>query len=164
MWRFRRASRPHTTPPRARLQLEALDLRLAPSSLDPLTGGYIPTAPAPFVATTTQSSVFVDPEVPPEVATNVAPRIVNFVAVETARGLWTFSGDVIDEAPGGLTITFGGVPVSLQNRTTTTDANGHFSVAFLMNTDGSDDGTATARAVDSAGLASNLAIYIVNPS
>lgn len=154
MWPFRRVSRSHTPPLRARLRLEALDLRLAPA-YDPLTGEWIPDPPPP------------EPNPPiavPVPEANAAPRIINFVAVETGAGMWTFTGEVVDEAPGGLTITFGGVPVSLQGKTTTTDASGHFAVAFEMNMDGTDDGLATAQTVDSAGQVSNVAVYGVHPS
>ena len=63
------------------------------------------------------------PSTPPtDGDSNAAPRVVNFMAVEIISGLWRFTGDVIDEAPGGLTVTLGGEPESLQNVTTTTDA------------------------------------------
>ena len=92
---------------------------------------------------------------------NVAPRVTNFAAVAGVGGVWRFTGDVIDEAPAGLTITFGGEPASLQNLTATTDANGHFDKTVLLHTDGSDDGMASAKTTDAAGSASNVARYIV---
>jgi hypothetical protein len=95
---------------------------------------------------------------------DAAPRIEKFAAVEVVRGLWRFSGDVIDAAPGGLTVTFGGEPDTLQGKSTTTDARGHFDMAFLMNTDGSDNGLASAQAVGRGGLRSNVALYNISPS
>jgi hypothetical protein len=90
---------------------------------------------------------------------NTPPKIVNFQAIPGAGGFWTISGDVIDKAPGGLTVSFGGEPESLQNLKTTTDANGHFSLTLLLATDGSDSGLASAQTVDSQGLVSNIALY-----
>ena len=46
--------------------------------------------------------------VPPPLA-NLAPRIINFSASQIVAGSWELSGDVVDEAPGALTIAFGGV-------------------------------------------------------
>jgi len=70
---------------------------------------------------------------------------------------------VVGEAPGGLTIKFGGEPISLRDLTTPTDANGHFDKAVLMNTDGSDNGLASAQAVDAQGHLSNVALYNITP-
>jgi len=94
---------------------------------------------------------------------NTAPRIVDFMGVEIVGGLWEFSGDIQDETPAGLTVAFGGEPGSLQNVTTTSDANGHFEKIVFMNTNGSDNGLASAQTVDPPGLASNLAQYYVLP-
>lgn len=144
MWSFLRSPRPAAAPFRARLSLESLDQRLAPSDLlqtpgdPPETVTYFPADP-----------------------TNKPPQIVNFQAVEVVGGMWRFTGDVIDEFPGGLTITFGGGPDSLQGVTTTTNASGHFDIAVFMKTDGTDYGTATAQTVDNIGQQSNLARYLV---
>lgn len=139
------------------MSLEYLDARLAPSDV-PLPGDPPPTPPG--------TPVIVDPNLIPVGAggqTNVPPRITNFTAVEVVGGMWRFTGDVVDEAPGGLTICFGGEPDSLQGRTTTTDANGHFDVSILVSTDGSDNGLATAQTTDNAGQLSNLALYNIMP-
>lgn len=145
------APRPSAIPNRARLTLEALDLRLAPSSL---------TDPPPVYSSdglldgggTWGGAVGGD-------GANAAPQVVNFMAVEVVAGLWEFTGDVIDEAPAGLTILFGGEPESLQNATTTTNASGHFDVVLALHTDGTDNGLASAKTVDNHGLASNVAVY-----
>ena len=197
MWSLRRTSCRNTTQLTVQLRLEALDLRLPPSSLlDPLGDAVTITAPesgagtatqiaappeagqptppsAPLPETTAAPSEGAPPPIgqdPPEEPiyapppVNAPPQVVNFQGVEVVGGLWRFTGDVIDEAPGGLTIYFGGEPDSLQDQTTTTAANGHFEVALLVNTDGSDDGLASARTVDGAGLASNVALYNIHPS
>jgi hypothetical protein len=188
------------------LGLEALDLRLPPSSLlDPVADALVPApsgsdpsalgappadAGAPIPPDTVVPVLAPDrpasdpavvnppvagagslvttapPEGPlfvPEQAPPAGPVITDFVAVEVVGGLWRFTGDVTAAAPEGLTITFGGEPVSLRGETTTTDANGHFDMSKLMNTDGTDNGLATAQTVDGAGRASNVALYNINP-
>jgi hypothetical protein len=170
MWSYFRSTAP-TPPPatRARLNLEALDSRSSPSALlDPITGAqdeeYI-AAPAPGGDSPP------DPDQPaapaPDASTtriNQPPQIINFIGVQDTGNIWRFTGDVADEAAGGLTISFGGEPVTLQGKTTSTDANGHFDVLIAMNTDGSDDGEATAQTVDPQGAPSNVAIYSIMPS
>ena len=167
---FRHAPRLSATRNRARLTLEALDLRLPPSSLlgtsvdEQVPDPYSPGAPTQAPPVTTEEEedegrFLTDGGGVP----NVAPEIVDFTAVEVVGGLWRFTGDVLDEAPGGLTITFGGEPESLQGESTTTDANGHFDVAILLNTDGSDNGLASAQTTDGGGLASNVALYNLTP-
>jgi hypothetical protein len=86
-----------------------------------------------------------------------APQIVSFGAVEVGQGMWDFTGTVIDANPAGLTVKFGGEPESLQGTSTTTIANGNFDYATMLNTNGSDNGTATAQTTDGQGLASNVA-------
>jgi hypothetical protein len=180
------------------LRLEALDLRLPPSSLfDPAADTLVPVLPPPDVGTpaqlaaptgtsqppapspapltpteppaeaapppTTTAGTTQDPTFLPAQKTNLGPQIVNFQAVEVVEGLWKFTGDVIDEAPGGLTVHFGGQPVSLQGVTTTTDAGGHFDKSVLLNTDGSDNGLASAQTFDAGAQASNIALYNISP-
>lgn len=178
---------------RVSLGVEALGGRHAPSALlDPLPGEPAPAAPAALLAppaavaaapvaavdATAEPAPLVDPApgvtvldhpldgpglnfVPPPA--NQPPRVANFMAVEVAGGAYEFSGDVFDEAPAGLTVTLGGEPGSLQGVTTTTDAAGHFVVAVLVRTDGSDNGLATAQTTDAGGLASNVASYAIWP-
>lgn len=139
-------------PNRVRLGLEWLDSRIAPS-------GYNP-----------DSYPDSEPDDPPEVIVygdpqaNAAPQIVNFVASAGIGGIWEFSGQVLDESPGGLTITFGGEPETLQGVTVVTDANGFFTLTISLRTDGSDDGTATVRTSDAQGLQSNVASCNIHPS
>jgi hypothetical protein len=168
---FRRSPRPSATPSRVRLTVEALDLRLPPSSLaGTFVDDQVPDPSSPADPTLTAPVTPVKDESDPVFVIdgeggvpNAAPQLVNFTAVEVVGGMWRFTGDVIDEAPGGLTITFGGEPVSLQGETTTTDANGHFDVVLLMNTDGSDNGLASAQTVDAQGLESNVALTNICP-
>jgi len=75
--------------------------------------------------------------------TSNAPVIQDF-AVSRFGNLWTFTGKVIDEAPAGLTVTFSGLS-TLNGRTTTTDANGNFSVTYELSTPGSWLASATTQ-------------------
>lgn len=93
-----------------------------------------------------------------------APQIVSFGAVQVSGGVWDFSGTVIDANPSGLTVNFGGEPVSLQGKSAVTNGSGNFMFAIQLNTNGSDNGTATAQTTDSQGLTSNLAMCVVDAS
>jgi hypothetical protein len=142
-----------TTRNRARLSLEALDARFAPSDL----------------LSVVNDSALPDPDssgagllvLRDNRGENAAPQVTNFSAVAVGGGLWRFTGEVIDETPAGLTIAFGGEPASLQNLTVPTDANGHFDKTLMLHTDGSDNGMASAKTTDAAGLASNVATFMV---
>lgn len=181
---LRRTPRPSSTRSRARLTLEVLDARLAPSLIDPITGAEIPAPPPPptnppIVGDPTPNPpppttppIVGDPTPPPgtggnppliPLAGNAPPQITHFSAVEIVGGMWRFSGTVVDETPGGLTVTLGGEPDSLQGVTVRTDANGHFEIVLLLNTNGSDNGLASAQTVDGAGLASNVALTNISP-
>ncbi len=109
-------------------------------------------AGSPAVATVT----IVDNE------TNAAPQIINFTATNLGNGQYLFTGQVVDESPGGLTITFGGVP-TMVGLTTTTASDGTFSKMVQLQTNGSDDGTVTASTIDIWGSGSNVALVNVTP-
>lgn len=144
LW-FRSAVRPRPAL-RTRLRLESLDDRAVPSSL-------LGDAPATNFMTQTGDGVPV----------GVAPRIINFSAVEIGPGWYQFTGQVVDSATvGGLTIDFGGVP-SLEPAEATTQSDGTFSLTIRVQTDGSDHGTVTAQTT-SGGLTSNLAQCEIAPT
>lgn len=138
---------------RVRLGLESLDARNAPSGYH--TDFYGESESNPNVP---QVFGYYRQEV------EGAPQITNFVASARIGGIWEFSGDVVCDSPGGLTITFGGEPESLQGVTVVTDENGHFTLTISLLTDGSDDGLATAQTTDSEGLESNVASCNIHPS
>ena len=94
--------------------------------------------------------------------TNLPPEIVDFVVIQIGPGLYRITGRVIDESPGGLEVTFGGVP-SAVGQTATTASDGTFTLTVQMQTDGSDTGNISAVTQDSAGLSSNVATYWVDP-
>jgi hypothetical protein len=166
MWSLFRSAAPRPAPTRARLSLESLDSRSAPSTvIDPVTGAPV----ADYVAAPSDGSSSLDPigttpPAPPAPPANQAPQIVNFSGRQDTGNIWVLSGDVLDEAPGGLTITFGGEPISLQGKTVTTDSAGHFELVIALKTDGSDNGVATAETVDKLGAQSNVAECGIYPS
>jgi hypothetical protein len=94
---------------------------------------------------------------------DLPPLIVDFQVVRVDSGRYEFTGRVIDEAPGGLVVTFGGVP-SAAGQTATTNADGTFSLTLSMQTDGTDMGIVTAVTQDAAGQSSNVAVAWVDPS
>lgn len=94
---------------------------------------------------------------------NTAPVIEDFTAEEAGNGLFLFTGRVTDEAPAGLTVTFGGVQ-SVAGLTAVTDENGNFSLLVRLNTDGTDNGIVSAMTADAQGAASNEALVHVSPT
>lgn len=156
-------ARPAPAPNRARLGLEALDLRLPPSSLFPADLGLPDPTVVNTDTTTTAISLGAAVNVGTEMA-DIGPRLTNFKAIEIVGGLYKLEGDVIDPAPAGLTVTFGGDPDSIRGKTATTDANGHFSKVVNVKTDGSDDGTLSAQAVNAANVSTNVAQTLIHAS
>ena len=94
------------------------------------------------------------PPLPPP-PPNAPPAIVNFVGIEGFTQ-WTFQGQVLDENPVGLVITFGGLLSGHQ--TAVQDSDGYFSYGIQLQT----AGTATAHTVDDEGQGSNYATYVVH--
>ena len=150
---------------RARLALESLDGRFSPSTItgtdtnpdSALTDPSALVIPVSAATTTTSTT--------PTYTANTAgtsPQIINFTWSEGTGAIVTFTGQVVDSAPAGLTVNFGGDPVSLENKTATTDANGNFSLTLIMKTNGTDNGTATAQTTDKQGLQSNMAMTVVS--
>ena len=130
---------------RTRLSLESLDARALPSDLfggdPPMLGGDLTGPPAPV---------------------NVAPRIVDFIGVETSAGWYRFTGRVVVSATvGGLVVSFEGIP-AMNGQTTTTAADGTFTISVQVQRDGSDAGE--VRATTTAdGLTSTVAAWYINP-
>jgi hypothetical protein len=137
--------RGHGLAARAILRLESLEWRDQPSTLDPGGGAaddqYFYLTPAP----------------------NEAPDIVDFTAREVGTGLFLVSGRVIDESPGGLTVTLDG-DTAASGTTTTTLEDGTFSVLVRLPTDGTGAGYITATTVDNRGLVSDEVSAFVNPT
>lgn len=89
-----------------------------------------------------------DPPTPPPTPPNVPPTIVDFVAT---KGLtqWTFEGQVLDESPLGLVVTFGGL-LSGHSKVIT-NQYGYFAYGVSLDS----DGLVTAHTVDSQGQESD---------
>jgi hypothetical protein len=94
--------------------------------------------------------------------TSTAPVIQNFSVSELPNGWYEFTGQVTDESPQGLTVYFGGEPISLEGHSVTVAADGTFSFAIQLNGTSSDDGVATAVTTDWWGLQSNVAVCNVS--
>ncbi len=93
---------------------------------------------------------------------NTPPAIEGFSIVWVEPGHYQITGRVTDEYPGGLTVTFDGVP-SLEGVTAVTNADGTFSLTVTLRTDGSDAGNVSAVTVDAGGLSSVPVYYWVDP-
>lgn len=96
--------------------------------------------------------------------TDLAPQIVDFAAQETMPGLFLFSGRVIDESPGGLIVTFGGGPASMQGQSVEVESDGTFALLVQLLTNGDDSGTVEATTVDDVQQTSNTAYAYVTPT
>jgi hypothetical protein len=125
---------------RVYLRLESLEWRDVPDG----NPGDPPTSP---------------PAQPP---VNQAPQIVDLVIENAGHGLFLIHGRVVDEAPGGLTVTVGG-STSASGDTTKTLADGTFSMTVQLHTDGTDSGFLGVRATDAQGLVSDLEGEYVTP-
>jgi hypothetical protein len=93
--------------------------------------------------------------------TSAAPVITSFNVVQTAPGSWTLSGTVVDEAPCGILVQFGG-PWQLMGKGATCDSKGNFSVTFALPT--LTSGTVTAQCADVWGLLSNTVYDPIFPT
>jgi hypothetical protein len=89
------------------------------------------------------------------------PVIQGFTCSEQSDG-YLFSGTVLDESPGGLVVYLGGVPVSLQGKTVTVQADGTWSILIQLNGTQTDEGTATAYVTDWWGQQSETALTDVH--
>jgi hypothetical protein len=132
---------------RAVLRLEGLEWRDQPSGLD--TG-------APPDAGDQSGDFYLTP------TANAPPEIVDFSAELIGDGLYLVTGRVIDEAAGGLTVTFGG-STDGSGRTTTTYEDGTFSILIRLPTDGTGAGYLTASTLDNQGLESNEPAIFLDP-
>jgi hypothetical protein len=122
------------------LHLEGLEGRDQPSS--PQGGGDMAQTPPP--------------------PANQRPVIEGFVCQPLGRGLYLITGRVVDESPGGLTVTLGG-STSAAGRSTTTQPDGTFSMTVQLRVNGTDAGFITATTVDRQGLVSEPVSQFVDP-
>jgi len=144
---------------RARLHLESLDQRNAPSSIRDDGTLLDLNVDDAYLTVVSLDDPSTDPLLSPP---NQAPQITSFAAAETSPGQFRFSGTVVDESPTGMVVTLNGVQSEIQNYQTTVQSDGSFSCVIQLLTDGTDAGTVQAQTVDSAGLQSNVAsVYVV---
>ena len=142
---------------RAVLRLEGLERRDHPS------GSEVPPPPE-----TVSADCDIAP--PPDPATgdpipaqNLPPEIEDFYCEEMGNGLFLITGRVVDDSPGGLTVTLGG-STSADGQTTTTASDGTFSMTVQLRVDGTDSGWVTATTVDTHGEVSEEVAQFVSPT
>lgn len=155
------------------LRLETLEHRNGPSDLWSAAAAYAApdTAPTPAGVTTADRpidpadqwpGVYVGPPAMQEYAEppagNQPPVITNFTYTAMA-GVYTFTGRVNDEQPGGRTVTFGGTFAALRGQTVTTDPSGNFTITVYLGINAG--GKATATTVDPQGQTSATAYATV---
>jgi hypothetical protein len=95
--------------------------------------------------------------------TNAAPVITEFCAVETMPGMYVFYGQVSDETPEGMLVTFGGGLASVAGQTATVDADGWFYLAVQLSPDGTDTGMVSVVTQDEINQSSNVAAVEIVP-
>jgi hypothetical protein len=123
---------------------------------------YQPAAPAP--ATAPPADPAVAGSYAPETLDDAPPRIINFAAEEVSAGLFVITGQVIDDNPGGLIVTFGGNVAAVAGRTAEVQDDGTFEIVVQLNTNGTDGGWVTATTVDEVGQTSNTPAIFIMPT
>ncbi len=83
----------------------------------------------------------------------IAPEFLDFFATESTPGMWTFTGQIVDdESVDGLIVHFGGV---LEGQSTMVNPDGTFELIILL--DPNTVGIATAVVTDWDGITSETA-------
>jgi len=109
------------------------------AGLGNVTATFMPAVMSGFAATSNASGTTASVTL-----TDVKPALT-FFADEHPGNLWTLYGDVTySRGPTNLVVYFGGVPISLEGKTATTDSSGHYQVSVFLNGTTSDNGTASA--------------------
>jgi hypothetical protein len=85
------------------------------------------------------------------------PVVTNFRAVRADAGRWTFSGQVSDLNPNGVTVQLGGLP-DLVNQSVQTNSLGQFSLTIAL----SRTGQASAQATDCWDMISDTQTCLVS--
>lgn len=89
---------------------------------------------------------------------DVAPEVTSFTVTEGAGGVWTFSGSISYHRPfDTMTITFGGVPITVSGGGASANSSGSFTWLVTLNGTASDNGLVWAEAVSPWGLVSDKA-------
>lgn len=83
--------------------------------------------------------------------TNQTPVILNFFAYATSYDVWVLEGQVADENPSGMSVTFGGIATGYS---AVVQPDGSFSLGLLFDND--EEGLVTAQTVDGFGIQSSV--------
>jgi hypothetical protein len=94
--------------------------------------------------------------------TDNAPQITSFACIADTGGWYELKGRVLDESPNGLTVNFGGAPVSIAGQSCLVLIDGSFDFRVHLNGTQTDEGTATAVVTDWWSLTSNTAYCAVH--
>jgi hypothetical protein len=127
-------------------------------------GNYSITLPAVQLGTVTAATTDGQSNTAQAMLAGAPPQIVNFTWTLGSTGLSTFSGQVLDASAPGLTVNFGGEPVSMQNQHVTVDADGWFYFTIRLNGTATDNGEVTATVTDWWGLQSEAVQVFVQQS
>jgi hypothetical protein len=134
------------------------DFTVNASSLGNIDAAVVPEGPGgpgnsmQPVAGQVQSNVIQD------VLADTAPVIANFAVQQVNGNEYQFTGTVTGSYVQGLTVTFGGQPLSLQGQKATVNADGTFTLLVDMVNGADDNGQASAQIkADGWGQASNVA-------
>lgn len=154
---FRRKRKKVDSPPanRIRLSLESLESRDCPSGSDPtqlFVGPLGDSGGTVLTSTETPPPPDSGASMNPPPTMNQPPCISLNIVYDSQKNV-TLSGQVTDENPGGLTVTFTGQ----YQGTVVTNADGTFSVTVTA----AGLGTISASTVDTQGLSSNVAFVSV---
>jgi hypothetical protein len=74
---------------------------------------------------------------------SAVPQITNFTITSTGGGTYRVSGNVVDEDPNGLTVTFTSDIAALNGQTVSAGADGYFDFTFTTTSTGTLSATTT---------------------
>jgi hypothetical protein len=133
------------------------------STVTAADGSFFLSCPAATLGTITASATNGDNTIcsAQAILNSKAPTIASFQAVRGVNNLYTFSGRVSDEFPGGLTVSFSGLE-PLNGQTAIVGPDGSFSISVYLPQ--GETGEASVQVADWWTLQSNVASVYVSGS
>jgi hypothetical protein len=126
-------------------------------------GHFSVTLAATALGTVSASLLDCSTNTPEVTLTDPGPKVDVFQALEGPGNLWEFKGHVEYSRPFcSFTINFGGSPISIMGKSTTTDSIGNFDTFIQLNGTSTDNGTATAFTYDAWGTWSSDAYQVID--